>query len=309
MSEARQSLLSRFGRLLLGIFLILLASCSRKKEDASPDHPRLTPGVVMRDVTFHSAALNRDMPYRVILPAKISSVQKLPVVYLLHGGGEGFRSWSNDSDVARFAEPRFAEPRFAEQGLILVMPEGHSSYYTNSADHQQERYEDYIVHDLIADVESRFPVAPGRASRAIIGVSMGGFGAVNMALKHPDLFFFAAGVSPAIDVPSRPFSIKRVDQWRHHSSIFGPWGSRTRRDNDPFVLAGSADPAKTPYLYLSCGDKEGLLPANRKFAALLEQRHFRYEFHVNPGGHDWNQWNAHLTSIFARLSEHMGNKN
>ncbi|MBZ5532869.1 MAG: esterase family protein [Acidobacteriia bacterium] len=289
---------------MLSLIALALLVCCTKNASSPPDHPRLTPGVIMRDVTFHNAALNRDMPYRVILPAKISSGQKLPVVYLLHGGGEGFRSWSNDSDVARFAEPHFAE-----RGLILVMPEGHSSYYTNSADHQQERYEDYIVHDLIADVESKFPAAPGRASRAIIGVSMGGFGAVNMALKHPDLFFFAAGVSPAIDVPSRPFSIKRVDQWRHHSSIFGPWGSQTRRDNDPFVLARSAEPAKVPYLYLSCGDKEGLLPANRKFALLLDPRHLRYEFHVNPGGHDWNQWNAHLDRIFASLVEHMAKAN
>lgn len=299
-----KSLLSRSAPLLLSVLLVLLASCSRKKEDAPPDHPRLTSGVVMRDVTFHSAALNRDMTYRVVLPARVAANQKLPVVYLLHGGGEGFRSWSNDSDVARFSEPRFSE-----QGLILVMPEGHSSYYTNSADHPQERYEDYIVHDLIADVESKFPAASGRPNRAIMGVSMGGFGAVNMALKHPDLFFFAAGVSPAIDVPSRPFSIKRVEQWRHHSSIFGPWRSQTRRDNDPFVLAKAADPSKTPYLYLSCGDKEGLLPANRKFAALLEQRHLRYEFHVNPGGHDWNQWNAHLDRIFASLAEHMDKAN
>ncbi len=122
----------------------------------------------MIDVTFHSAALNRDMPYRAILPARIEPNQKLPVLYLLHGGGGGFRDWSNYSDVAGYAE----------HGLILVMPEGNSSYYTNSADRPQDRYEDYIVHDLIADVEQRFPAATDRAHRAIAGVSMGGFGAV-----------------------------------------------------------------------------------------------------------------------------------
>ena len=64
----------------------------------------------MRDVTFHSAALNRDMHYRVILPATIAKGTKLSVVYLLHGGNGSFRDWSNYSDVARFAE----------RGLILV---------------------------------------------------------------------------------------------------------------------------------------------------------------------------------------------
>src|SRR5260370_36290934 len=84
--------------------------------------------------------------------------------------------------------------------------------------------------------ESRFPAAVGRSNRAIIGISLGGFGALYLSLRHPDLFVFAGALSPAIDVPSRPFSIKRFGQWREHRSIFGPWGSKTRHDNDPYVL-------------------------------------------------------------------------
>jgi putative tributyrin esterase len=275
---------------------LLLAACSSKKQKAPPDQPRLTPNVAMRDITFRSSALNRDMQYRIILPATIPQGAKLPVVYLLHGGGGSFRDWSNYSDSAKFAE----------RGLILVMPEGNDSYYVNAVERPQDRYEDFIVKDLIADVESRFPVAAGRATRAIVGVSMGGYGAVKLALSHPGQFVFAAGISPAVDVPSRPFSIKRIQQWRHHRSIFGPWGSEARRSGDPFVLARSANPARTPYLFLTCGEQEGLLPANRNFAGLLERPHFRYEFHVVPGGHDWNQWDARLPSVFQSLFDHLG---
>lgn len=85
------------------------------------------------------------------------------------------------------------------------MPEGSSSYYTNAVDPPQDRYEDYIVNDLILDVERRFPVAPGRSNRAIVGISMGGFGAVKLALRHPDLFSFVGGISSAIDAPGAPF--------------------------------------------------------------------------------------------------------
>ena len=251
--------------------------------------------MTLRDVVFHSAALNREMQYRAILPATLASGEKLQTVYLLHGGGGGFRDWSNYSDVARFAE----------SGMILVMPEGGSSYYANAVDPPQDRYEDYIVHDLIADVESRFPAAPGRANRAIVGVSMGGFGAVNLALRHPDLFTFVGGISSAIDVPRRAFAIRRFQQSRHYEAIFGPSGSSTRRDNDPFILARTANPEQAPYFFLTCGQQEGLLPANREFAALLAQRHFRYEFHTVAGGHDWNQWNAWLPKLFQSLSEHM----
>lgn len=274
---------------------LLLVGCKRKRE-AQPDRPRLTPSVTMRDVTFRSGALNRGMQYRVVFPARVAAGAKLPAVYLLHGGDGSFRDWSNYSNVASFAE----------QGLILVMPEGDESYYVNAVERPQDRYEDYIANDLIADVESKFPVAVGRANRAIIGVSMGGYGAVKLALSYPDMFVFAGGISPAVDVPSRPFSIKRIQQWRHHSSIFGPWGSQARRNGDPFVLARSADPARTPYLFLSCGEQEGLLPANRNFVKLLEHRHFRYEFHAVPGGHDWNQWDERLPRVFQNLWEHLG---
>lgn len=275
--------------------LIISVSCTRKAQQSVADHPRLTPNVTMRDVTFRSAALDRDMQYRVILPVTIPAGKKMPVVYLLHGGDSGFRDWSNYSDVARFAE----------RGLILIMPQGDDSYYTNAADRPEDRYEDYIVSDLIGDVEQRFPASVGRANRAIVGVSMGGFGAVKLALKHPDLFAFSAGLSSAVDVPTRPYSILRTRQWRRHRSIFGPWGSQGQKENDPFSLARSVDPARVPYLYLTCGDREGLLPANRRLAAILDARNFQYEFHVVRGGHDWAHWNQQLEDCFRRLLQHV----
>ena len=143
------------------VALTFLSGCEKHPPE-QPDHPRLTPNVRMQDVTFHSASLQREMPYRVILPASIPANQKFPVVYLLHGGGGGYRDWSNYSDVSRFAE----------QGLILVMPEGNESYYVNAAARPQDRYEDYITKDLISDVEARFPAASGREHRVIVGLSM-----------------------------------------------------------------------------------------------------------------------------------------
>jgi putative tributyrin esterase len=288
----------RASAILLAPILLLAPGCRKNEVTQQPDHPRLTANVMLRDVTFHSQALNRDMQYRVVLPSAIAPGHRLPVVYLLHGGGGGFRDWTNDSDVAGYAEA----------GLVLVMPEGNASYYTNAVDPPQDRYEDYIVRDLISDVESRFPVATGRSNRAIVGLSMGGFGAVKLALRHPDLFVFAAGLSSAIDVPRRAFSIHRLQQSRHFNSIFGASGSATRRDNDPFVLLRTANPESAPYFFLTCGEQEGLLPANREFASLLDARHFRFEFHTARGSHDWNQWNAWLPSLFHSLAEHMNAK-
>src|SRR5689334_24005461 len=95
---------SKIKRLAGVIFVLLLLAGCGKKPEARIDHPRLTPNVRMQDVTFHSSSLGRDIKYRVILPNKIGALQKLPVVYLLHGGDGSYKDWSNYSDVAKYAE-------------------------------------------------------------------------------------------------------------------------------------------------------------------------------------------------------------
>lgn len=80
--------------------VMLLAGCHAAQE-VLPDHPHSFAGVAMRDVTFRSAALGREMTYRVYLPEKLDAGRKLPVVYLLHGNGGSFQNWSNYSDVGQ----------------------------------------------------------------------------------------------------------------------------------------------------------------------------------------------------------------
>lgn len=290
--------LRQISRIILGGILLLTTACNKTRDYSFSDHPRLTSKVVMQDVRFHAPALARDITYRVVLPVNIPPGSRLPVVYLLHGGNGSFRDWSNNTDVSRFAE----------RGVILVMPDGDESWHTNSAERARDRYEDYVTQDLVTDVETRFPAASGRANRAIMGMSMGGFGAVKLALRHPDLYGFVGGLSSALDAPGRPFSIARIGQYRHYRSIFGPVDSASRRENDPLVLASLVDPAKMPYFFVTCGDKEGLLATNRSFARILEQRHFPYEFHIVAGGHDWKQWNSRLDEVFSSLLDHVGTK-
>lgn len=249
----------------------------------------------MVDVSFHSEALGRDMPYRVLLPDPFPAGQKLPAVYLLHGKGDTFRSWSNNSDVSQFAA----------KGLILVCVEGSDSWYIN-ADSGRDRYQDYILQDVMADVERRFPARADRGGRALIGNSMGGYGAVTLALQHPERFAFVGTLGAAFDVPRRSFSWRRFGAWYRARQIFGPAGSATRRKNDPFLLARDAEPGSLPYLYLVCGDQDPLVSANRAMDRELSVRHIRHEFHSVPGGHDWTVWNTHLQDIFAALVEHIG---
>lgn len=157
----------RTSALIFLLTICVLCGCHRSPR-VKPDHPRPAAGVKMQDVTFHSSALEQDMQYRVYLPESLSSGQLLPVVYLLHGGGDDFRSWSNESEIAEYAN----------RGFILVMPDGDESYYMNEVEAPAKRYKDYITHDLIADVENRFPARRDRDGRGVVGISMGGFAAI-----------------------------------------------------------------------------------------------------------------------------------
>lgn len=284
--------------LLLSIICLIAIVGCRRGLPTLLDRPRITQGVILRDVSFYSTSLARQMPYRVFLPANLPAEQKLPVVYLLHGGGSDFRAWSNYSEVSRYAA----------DGLILVMPEGDSSYYVNSVEVKQDKYEDYITKDLIADVEGRFPAMNDPAHRAIAGVSMGGYAAIQYALTRPGLFAFAGALSPAVDVPSRKFSWKHADQWWRFRQIFGPLGSEERESRDPFISVQTANAQSVPYLYVTAGQQEPLRGPIQRFVVQLRKRGIAYEFHTKPGGHDWTEWNAQIPGCFESLLTHLGMK-
>lgn len=282
-------------RLRFLLVLALLLTACRPTAMVAPDRPHLAQGARMQDVTFHSAALNREMPYRVFLPERMEPGRRLPVVYLLHGFGDDWRSWSDKSEIAAYAA----------RGLILVMPDGGISYYMNSATQAANRYEDYILHDLIADVDARFPSIPARGGRALVGISMGGFAALEFALTRPDAFSFVAALSPPIDILRRPFRVQRWGEWWRIRQIFGPRGSEMRERRDPMMLARAADPARVPYLYLGAGQNEPLLVPIRSYDRALAERKFAVEFHALPGGHAWNQWNRQVPLVFESLALHL----
>ncbi|MGE5114834.1 MAG: alpha/beta hydrolase [Acidobacteriaceae bacterium] len=238
------------------------------------------------DRTFQSAALGRPMRYRILLPKRyFDSSRYYPVLYLLHGYSGDYQNWSTLTDLVKYAE---------RVPIIIVMPDAGNSWYVDSAGVPQDKFEEYIVHDLVAEVETKWRALRSPNGRAIAGLSMGGYGAVNLALKHPDMFAVAVSLSGALNA-ALPELEQRADLRASLQQTFGAANSKTRAQNDVYQLAAKADPGKLPYFDIDCGnDDVTFLGPNRRFAAALTRSKIVFEYHEYPGDHNWQYWDKRL---------------
>lgn len=246
----------------------------------------------MNDATFYSKSLQRESRYRVILPSAYSDpARRFPILYLLHGLYGDRTNWA---DLTKLSD------HVRSLGLIVVMPDAGNSWYANSFANPAGRYDDFILLDLIPEIELGYRTLAVRAGRAIAGLSMGGYGALKFALKHPQMFFFAGSMTGAL---SAPLDLgNEVEEFREGlAQAFGPPEDPRRSQNDVFSLAEAADPARLPYLYLDCGAQDSFLATNRRFAALLQSRGIPYEYHELPGGHEWTYWDGRIPSVLIAL--------
>ncbi len=285
-----------FMRRFLLLLALTLATLGCNHTPTVADRPRLTPDVHLHDVRFHSNILHRDVTYRVITPAAGAASAKLPVLWLLHGAGVRNTDWTNNSDIASMAA----------QGMILVLPNGDDAFWVNSASKVKQHYEDYLLTEVLPNFQQHYPqAATDRDHNALLGISRGGFGAVVLGLHHPETFGYIASLSGALDLAERPFRWHQFGMSTALRSTFGPKGSATRAADDPFQLVQAQTAAK-PYLYLACGDADGLLATNERFARLLRAQGLPYRFHLGHGGHDWTLWNSELPRIEQAILQHFG---
>ena len=233
-----------------------------------------------------SLAVGRTMKYRVLLPEDYAhSRDRYPVLYLLHGLGGDYLDWSTRTNLARLA---------ARLRLVIVMPDGGNDWYTNGAN-DGPRFEDYIANDLVQDIERKYRVIRARYGRAIAGLSMGGYGAIKIALRHPSEFAAAGSFSGAFRATDTAYSDSLSPSLRGQMyRIYGQAGSDTRVANDVATIASTASVADPPAFYLDCGTADPFLPSNRAVVAVLQARGFAYEYHEVSGAHSWDYWSARI---------------
>jgi S-formylglutathione hydrolase FrmB len=248
----------------------------------------------IQDRVFQSESLSREMHYRILLPANyVGSARSYPVLYLLHGWHGDYKNWTTLTDLTHYAE---------NLPIIIVMPDANDSWYVNSATVQQDKFEQYIIRDLIAEVDQHWRTLRSPHRRAIAGLSMGGYGAVKFALKYPGTFAIAGSISGAFNATESELAASRTDLGPSLDAAFGAPNSTVRAENDVFDAAARAVPATTPYLYLDCGTRDvSFVQSNRKLVSNLSQRNLAYEYHETPGAHTWEYWDMRLPNMLAAV--------
>jgi S-formylglutathione hydrolase FrmB len=277
------------------VLWVSVPSYAQTRPVPSPRLPRKHSSATLQDASFHSISLNREMHYRILLPANYdASVRRYPTLFLLHGLYGDYKNWSTLTSLAKYAR---------NVNLIIAMPDAGNSWYVDSATNPEDKYEDYIVQDFIREVDGRYRTKPERSARAIAGLSMGGYAAVKFGLKYPDKFSYAAGISAALN------AAEDLDQTHPEfrdslQKAYGEAGNPVRQQNDVFPLLAGADAKFLPYLYLDCGADDMFLGVNRRFVVQLQQSKIPYEFHEMPGGHEWKYWDGAIERFLSVLARH-----
>lgn len=232
-------------------------------------------------LNFHGPALQKACSMGVILPDGQVPDGPYPVFYLLHGLSDDHTIWMRRTSIERYV---------AGLPLIVVMPDGGRSFYCDAI--EGPAWETHILQDVVRFVDRTFNTVPSREGRVIGGLSMGGYGALKLALKFPDRFCSAVSHSGCLAITRR-----LADAPPERLRIYGP---------DPdggkdclFKLAESCDRNLLPAIRIDCGTEDGLLDQNREFRAHLEALGIPHEYEEFPGGHTWDYWDCHVQEAIA----------
>jgi len=254
-------------------------------------------------VRFQSKLVNETLPYNVILPTdyETSPNTRYPVLYLLHGLSGHYSDWITRTNLADYA---------AQYRMIVVTPEGNDSWYTDSATVPTDKYESYILKELIPDVQGRYRTIEARYGRAIAGLSMGGYGSLKFGLKSPSTFVFVGSVSGALGASHANEQESGASRWASSLKIFGPPDSETRKANDLFLLVKGLTPdriASLPFFYFDCGTEDSayIFSTNHDLATLMAEKKIPHEYRELPGDHSWGYWDQQVQEVIKMAAKKM----
>lgn len=244
----------------------------------------------LRCSSIDSKILGRSVDYCVDLPANYNSTTtRYPVLYFLHGLFENYHAWDENGgkDVLDGLLQQHKIGPF-----IMVMPDGDNSFWVN-AYNGHDNYEDFFIKELVPAIDHLYRTIPEAQARGIMGVSMGGYGALHLAMLHPGVFGSVAAQSAAL--VKFPHPIPTTGRWGFYVRVaeraFGnPLNEEYWIKNNPLTLAEHPERFSKLKMYFDCGtqDRYGFEVGAELLDHTLNEHNFHHVFALRPGNHGWD---------------------
>ena len=232
-------------------------------------------GTELRDQTIESKVLGRTMKYSVYLPKGYDKSKEYPVLYMLHGANGSNNDWLNGGKINVNASTAASDGTAPE--MIVICPDcGGDNFYCDNYKGNDIKYMTYFFTEFLPTVENLYAVKKDRASRAIGGLSMGGFGSLYYGLLHPEMFSYVYACSPATYIDGAP---------------------------NLYDLLSKADVSKLPGITIEIGTEDFLFQSAGSFKQALDANKVPNEYITRAGTHDWPFWAACTPKIMKKLGE------
>ncbi len=268
-----------------------------------------TAGKVIEQLNVKSNILNRSVAYTIYLPPDYNfSERSYPVIYLLHGYTDDNTGWLQFGEINRYADKAIAEGTIPP--MIIVMPNGDSSWYINSYD-GKEKYEDFFTKEFIPVIEKTYRIKNQKRYRGIAGLSMGGYGTLVYAIKYPELFAAAAPLSAAVFDDEAMTSMQDQSYEKTFGQLYGRGLKSKERLNkawyDNSILKmvetkSQQDLSKVRY-WIDCGDDDFLTKGNCLLHIALAEKKVPHEYRVRDGAHTWDYWRTGITDALQFIGK------
>jgi enterochelin esterase-like enzyme len=285
------------------ILIILLAFVFNSTVFAQPI------GKVLEQETIKSTTLGKTVKYTVYLPADYDvSKRSYPVVYLLHGYTDDNTGWLQFGEINRYADKAINDGTIPP--MIIIRPNGDSSFYINSYD-GKEKYEDFFIKEFMPAVEKNFRIKAEKRYRGVAGLSMGGYGTLIYSLKYPELFAAAAPLSAAVFNDDDLLGMND-NTWKN---TFGQLYGRDLKGKDrlnkawsdnailQIVANKSADDLRKVRYWIDCGDDDFLIKGNCLLHVALKDKNVPHEFRVRDGAHNWTYWRTGIIDALQFIGD------
>ncbi|WP_286858261.1 MULTISPECIES: alpha/beta hydrolase [Sphingobacterium] len=240
-------------------------------------------------LAIRSQRMDKVIKTVVILPKGYSERTKYPVLYLLHGYSGNYSNWVKNSNVAALAD---------QYGYMVVCPDGgFGSWYWDITNDRNYQYETFVSKELIDYIDGHYATVQDRRGRAITGLSMGGHGALSLAIKHQELYGAAGSTAGGVDFRPFPLNWEIKDRIGNYADSTQAWDDRVVINMIPKLVNNQLR------LIIDCGKEDFFYPVNVALHDKLMYHNINHTFVTSEGGHNWTYWSRSIIYQMAFFND------